>query len=164
MTVDAGWRTLAEVQAAVRFADSKATAELALAGVLTGFVIQAGPSDVHSGLRLIVTGLWFSALAILAASIIQALLALLPRGGSANSASLIYFADVSRYRQLQDYRSEYLRLLESGEEALLEQVTDQVWWNSHIATHKFFHVGWSARFLALGVPLSLLALAGKALT
>ena len=130
------WKTYEAIQELIRFADTKATAVLAINGVIAGFyfsnigtlqaVLLQKPASLAlllmvSGFLLISSG--FSAYCII------------PRLVNSESKCLILFCDIAKFRSYTDYEKAVQE--ELGEDEFEKELAHQVWANSKIATRKY---------------------------
>lgn len=149
--VEGAWRLLGVVDEWVRYADVKASATLAGAGVLFGALAAAGASDhiVSAPPATGVFGIISLVLAVIAAGL--AIWNLVPLLRFGEPASLIYFEHVARaYEKCTDH-SKALREMMSDEDEYFEQLANQVWANSRVARNKFLLNGFAAGALGLAV-------------
>lgn len=166
--IDEAWRIFSSTNEWVRYADAKAGAALAGAGVLAGALASAALSENFAH----VTGIafWLGAVAggLAVVSALFATLAIIPKLKMGEPTSLIYFTHVAqRYRKIPKHlieqkpasarHNEDLQSMLTQPEAYLDDVLAQVWANSNVAHKKFFWTGWSVRCLGLGVVLAGLA-------
>lgn len=138
------WRVLDTVRSWVTFADAKAGAVLAVAGVIGGVLINLGRGHAGSLGR----GAALLAAVFLAGSAICAGAALRPRRSrSVAPISLIYFGHVASGAQpsRDAYLKEFGDLMQDSAR-LVDQIAEQVWAVSHIAKTKY---DWVDRALIL---------------
>ncbi|BCL13268.1 Pycsar system effector family protein [Micromonospora sagamiensis] len=154
---EAGWVALQQLHETIRFADVKAAAVLAAAGLLGG--------SLWSGQNpLTVTGpAWSTALPVFTAvaaatSALLALHTLMPRRQAAASEPLHHFAYVAeRYgRNSQGFVEAWLATM-ADEEATARMLAGHIWAAHVVAHRKFVYVTWSIRLLVLGVLAWLVA-------
>ncbi len=136
--MDSAWKSLAQVNEWIRFADAKAAATLAASGVLGGLLVKQVPSAgdfaERPGFSILL------ALAILcdgsAALITTRTLA--PRLRTGEPRSLIYFDHIAkRYqRDAAEFSENFVRIA-SDEQRFAIQLSDQIWANSQVARRKF---------------------------
>ncbi|WP_025619510.1 Pycsar system effector family protein [Salinispora cortesiana] len=154
---EAGWNALQQLHETIRFADVKAAAVLAAAGLLGGSLCSGQDS---------LTGLgpaWSPMLPVLSAvaaatSALLALHTLMPRREAAASEPLQHFAYVAkRYgRNSQGFVDAWLATT-VDEHATARMLAGHVWAAHMVASRKFAYVTWSIRLLVLGVLAWLVA-------
>lgn len=130
------WKTYEAINELIRFADTKATAILAIDGVIAGFffsnigtiqiILQQKPIAIvplimAAGFILISLG--FSAYCIT------------PRLKMNKSKCLIFFCDISEYQSADAYRKAVEN--EMSDDRIERHLTDQIWANSKIAKRKY---------------------------
>lgn len=138
------WRVLDTVRSWVTFADAKAGAVLAVAGVIGGVLINLGRGHVGSPGRSAA----LIAAVFLAGSVICAGIALRPRRSrSAAPINLIYFGHIasSAHPSRDAYLKEFGDLMQDPAR-LVDHIADQVWAVSHVAKAKY---DWVNRALIL---------------
>ena len=163
--IDEAWRIFSSTNEWVRYADAKAGAALAGAGVLAGALVSAAVSENFAH----VTGIpfWLGVVAggLAVVSALFATLAIIPKLKVGEPTSLIYFTHVAqRYQTIPKHlmqqkpaserHNEDVRSMLAQPDDYLDEVLSQVWANSNVAHRKFFWTGWSVRFLGLGVVLA----------
>lgn len=154
---EAGWNALQQLHETIRFADVKAAAVLAAAGLLGGG-LWSGPDS------LTVTGpAWSPMLPVLSAvaaatSALLALHTLMPRRQAAAPEPLHHFAYVAeRYgRNSQGFVDAWLATT-ADDNATARMLAGHVWAAHMVASRKFSYVTWSIRLLVLGVLAWLVA-------
>lgn len=156
-TIDTGRAALQNVNDMIRFADVKATAVLATAGVLTSHLWNARGLWDSSGSP------WTRGLMILGGCsvVLSALLALdtlVPRRQETTPESLHYYRHVARTYGA-DREGFVDAWLESAadEEATERAVAAQIWAANLVANRKFVRMTWSIRLLLIGVAILALA-------
>jgi hypothetical protein len=129
------WKTYEAINELIRFADTKATAILAVDGVIAGFYF----SNVNSIQTILVQKPFailplIMATAFLLISSIFAAYCIAPRLKMNKSNCLIFFCDIAKYKTADNYG----KALENiTNEKFEEQLINQIWANSKIATKKY---------------------------
>lgn len=142
--IESLWKTFEAINELIRFADTKATAILAINGVTAGFFF--------SNIELVQTVLKQSPIALVPLLVAIGLVlvsagssacCILPRLGN-RSECLIFFCDVARnYKSATDYENAW----KSATRAKIEtELTHQIWANSRIAAEKYDLVWCSVLF------------------
>lgn len=134
--IESMWKTYEAINELIRFADTKATAILAVNGVIAGFffsnigalqtILQQKPAALApllmvSGFLLISSG--FCAYCII------------PRLKMSKSKCLILFCDIADFPSAEDYQKGIGN--EMDDEKIEKHLADQIWVNSKIATRKY---------------------------
>ncbi|WP_329008582.1 DUF5706 domain-containing protein [Micromonospora rifamycinica] len=154
---DAGWNALQQLHETIRFADVKAAAVLAAAGLLGGSLWSGQDA-------LTVTGsAWSPVLPVMSAvaaatSALLALHTLMPRRQAAASEPLQHFAYVAEHygRNSQGFVDVWLATT-VDEDATARMLAGHVWAAHMVASRKFAYVTWSIRLLVIGVLAWLVA-------
>lgn len=150
--IEDAWRLLNSTNEWVRFADAKAGAALAGAGVLIGALASTGLSDKFDSISGV--AMWFGIAAAVAALVAAglAVVALVPTLRVGEPVSLIYFEHVARkYREDTEGHADAVRDLIADEDRYFNEVAAQVWANSVVARNKFLASGWALTALGAGV-------------
>jgi hypothetical protein len=141
----------------IRFADVKAAAALATAGVLAGQLWNARGMWDPSG------SLWTRGLVIVAGTsvVLSALLALytlVPRRQETTPESLYYYRHVARTfgADREGFVDAWLESA-TDEEATERAVAAQIWAANLVANRKFARMTWSIRLLVIGIAILALA-------
>jgi hypothetical protein len=133
------WKTYEVINELIRFADAKATAILAIDGVIAGFFF--------SNIGTIQTILMQRTVALLPLLLVAGFLLLstgysayciVPRLKMNNSKCLILFCDIAKFPNAETYQKEIGEQL--GDEKVDQYLADQIWVNSKIATKKYYAV------------------------
>jgi hypothetical protein len=132
--------TLQQANEMIRFADVKAAAVLAAAGVLTGQLPSAHGSWAKA--LLLVAGVAIALSALLALS------TLAPRRETTAGQSLHYYEDVVRR-----YGHDRNAFVDAWIQAAADEgaVAGQIWAANMVAYRKFTRITWSIRALGVGV-------------
>jgi hypothetical protein len=130
------WKTYEAINEFIRFADTKATAIMAIDGVIAGFffsnigtiqtILKVKPIALIPLLMVagfIMLSLGFSAYCVI------------PRLKMNKSKCLIFFCDISEYRSAEAYRKAIEN--EMSGDKIEGHLTDQIWANSRIAKRKY---------------------------
>jgi len=136
MKNDLDWIVFSQVNEWIKFADMKATALLAIGGVLGGLLVSSAPVSSSHGVRQI---LFIAAVISVVLSTLMSLFALLPRlGRSTELTSLIYFDHVAR--RFAGDRDRFVVAFAAAVEdaaAMRAEIAAQIWANSVVAQRKF---------------------------
>ena len=130
------WKTYEAINEMIRFADSKATAILAVNGVIAGFffsnigAIQAILEQKPVTLMPLLMATGF----ILISSIFSAY-CIAPRLKMNKSKCLIFFCDIASYSTAEAYAKAIEN--EMSDDKIVKHLTDQIWANSKIAVKKY---------------------------
>ncbi|WP_433831187.1 Pycsar system effector family protein [Actinoplanes sp. CA-015351] len=155
----AGRAALQQANELIRFADVKAAAVLAAAGVLASQLWTARNLWDRSG-HAWTHGLIIAAVCAIALSALLALYTLVPRQQESASESLHHYRQVARH--FGDDREGFVDAwLDSAadHEATERAVAAQIWAANLIANRKFAQMKWSIRLLVIGISaLALLVL------
>lgn len=134
--IESLWKTYEAINELIRFADTKATAILAVNGVIAGFFFSnigtlqtillqkpaaLTPLLMVSGFLLISSG--FSAYCII------------PRLKMNKSKCLIFFCDIANFPSAEAYQKAIGD--EMDDKRIEQHLADQIWANSKIATRKY---------------------------
>lgn len=158
MQNDDAWATYSQVNEWIRFADVKATALLAVSGVLGGLLISSAPAGTCTGCQT-QRILYAIATGAVVLSTVMSLVALVPRLGRRDrAASLLYFDHIAR-RNPHDRKEFILAFLAMVDDpaALRHEIAAQVWSNSQVARRKFRSVTFATWLVAAAMLLSGLA-------
>jgi hypothetical protein len=155
---EAAWRSLQSVNEWVRYADSKATAVLAVDGLLLGLIALRVPSvdDLQTNAAKVV--LLFAALACAVVSVLLSLMIVLPidiRPGVGEERSLTRFVDVAAEfgTSRDDFVNSFLELV--GDPARLRvDIARQIWSASVVGRRRYRLVAWSIGFLVGAIALT----------
>ncbi|WFE93503.1 Pycsar system effector family protein [Micromonospora sp. WMMD987] len=139
-----GRASLQQANEMIRFADVKAAAVLAAAGVLTGQLPSAhGPWA---------TGILLVASVCIVLSALLALYTLAPRREGAPAWSLHYYDHVARrYGDDQEAFVDAWVVAAADEAAVERAIAGQIWAANMVAYRKFTRITWSIRALVVGV-------------
>lgn len=154
MRDDEAWKIFSQVNEWIRFADLKATALLAVGGVLGGLLIRSVPSGC-TGCQAPLA-LYGVAIVAVVLSTIMSLVALLPRLGRAGEpTSVFYFHHVAR-RYSRDPRAfaEAFMATVDDPAATTREVVAQIWANSQVARRKFRIVTYATWLIGVAMVLA----------
>lgn len=142
-SVAAAWRVLDAVSSWITFADAKAGAALAVAGVLGGVLINMQ----RGHMSMLGRGIVLLSAVLVVCSVACAGVALRPRRHTGAAVSLIFFGHIADGEESsQDaYLKEFSELVQDPAR-LVEQIGNQVWASSRIAKVKY---DWVDRALVL---------------
>ena len=152
VSTDDAWKSLEITGEWSRFADAKAGALVAAAGLLAGLMIQEAPTLRAFGREPVRAGLLAVALVSLVVTAALCLHALLPRTGIGAPRSLIHFEAVAgRYTDDQaSFVDAHLRLV-ADPERLRRQIAEQIWANSVVAHRKYRNIKLATYSLAVAM-------------
>ncbi|GAA3298241.1 hypothetical protein Dvina_52290 [Dactylosporangium vinaceum] len=155
MKTDDAWKSLAQVNEWIRFADVKAGAVLAGSGVLGGLLIKAIPDRATFHQHPARATLISLAIICVGCSALITLRTLAPRLRTGEARSMIYFDHIARKyaKDRSTFVDRYISLADK-EEDLVRQLIDQVWSNSMVARRKFRRVSFAVVFLGSSMAFS----------
>ena len=151
------WEIYRLVNEWVRFADAKATAILAINGVILA-VIGASINDLKGLLidQPLVLWLVVFALSFLLVSIVLALASLLPITSSSKIKSSIFFGAIAQdYDKPTDYQVAVKASLES-EKGLAQDLLGQIWTNSKISALKYKYISFATYSLTIAITIGII--------
>lgn len=150
------WNTYETINDLIRFADTKATAILAIDGLMAGFYF----SNVAL-IRSILNNNPIVLVPVVVAMISVAISAgfsafcLMPRLKVKEDNCPLFFRDISNhYSTVTDYRNAFIR--EAGCEKIDEHLISQIWANSRIASEKYNMTRFSILFFLIAIVSSIL--------
>lgn len=150
------WKTYEAINGLIRFADTKATAILAVNGVLAGFYF----SNISSILTILEQSSiavipLVAAMGFVLVSAVFAAYCMIPRLGTKNDC-LIFFCDIIRtYKNAADYEK---AIKEATSGRIETDLAHQIWTNSDIASKKYCSV-WYCVFFFVAALFSSIAFA-----
>jgi hypothetical protein len=149
------WKTLETINELIRFSDTKATAILAMNGVVAGFYFS-NTSTIQTAIKqqpiafmplIVAVGL------ILVSSVFSAY-CIIPRLKMNKSNCLIFFCDIANtYESANAYAAAIKDEMTDGK--IETHITDQIWATSKIAVKKYSATGYSIVFFVLAVFASI---------
>jgi len=157
--VDHYWGSINYVQSLIRASELKAGLILSFYGILMNFVYQSiSIVTVHPSFQIILyilLGIWFCCTV---ASIYFAIRCFIPRMEIKYDKNVFFFQDViSRFGNIKQF-SKFFHEISTDEDALFDQLGQQIYILSKIATIKFKNVHRSLQFLAYGLVVMLLVI------
>lgn len=155
--VDHYWGSINYVFALIKASEIKAGLILSFYGILLNFIYQ------HSGIVLeqassfqflyVLLGLWLCATVV---SIYYGIRCFMPRIETKFDKNIFFFGDViSKYGNVKEFSKTFYKI-SLNEEALFDQLGQQIYVNSKIAALKFRNVNRAIRLLALSLVLFLI--------
>jgi len=149
------WKTYEAINQFIRFADTKATAILAVNGVIAGFYFS-NTGTVQTILEQ--KPLAFIPLAVAMTSIVISVVfcayCIIPRLKMNKSNCLIFFFDIAKnYPTARDYEKAIKE--EISDEKIEKYLADQIWVNSKIAVKKYLAVDLSTILFVVTVIASI---------
>jgi hypothetical protein len=154
---EAAWKSLQLVTEWVRYADTKATATLAVNGLLLGLIALRVPSTDDLRTNPVKAVLLFAALICAVVSVLLSIVVVLPSDRSRGPAdrSLLRFADVAADfgTQAEDFVGEFVRLVDDAPR-LRAEIVREVWRGSVVGQRKYRLVSWSIMFLVAAFALT----------
>jgi hypothetical protein len=147
------WKTYEAINGLIRFADTKATAILAINGVLAGFYFS-NISSIQTILEQ--SSIAFiplvAAMGFVLISAGFAAYCMIPRLGTKNDC-LIFFCDIIRtYKNATDYEK---AIKEATSDRIETDLARQIWTNSDIASKKYCSVWYSVFFFVAALFASI---------
>jgi hypothetical protein len=133
--IESLWKTYEAINELIRFADTKATAILAINGVIAGFFFS-NIGSIQTVLKQspVAIAPFVTATILVMISICLSAYCIMPRLGSKKNC-LIFFCDIARdYETAIDYETVWKRAARAKIET---ELTHQIWENSKIASKKY---------------------------
>lgn len=149
------WNTYNTLNEWVRFSDTKATALLAINGVITGFYFS-NITELKSILteKPIVCFPLLMVVIFIFLSTLFSMFCIVPRLKISRKDSLIFFSDIAKnYSNAEDYGKAIEKSLTGGN--FNKEISPQIWANSKVATKKYNWVTYSVCFFVVTVFFSL---------
>lgn len=152
--VDHYWGSMNYVFSLIKASEIKAGLILSFYGILLNFTFQ----NIHrvfvpaseTWLLYILLGLWFLSIVI---SIYFSIRCFMPRIESKYDKNMFFFGDVvTKFGSIKEFSKTFYKV-SLDEEALFDQLGQQIFVISKIAAYKFRNVNRSLRFLAVGLIL-----------
>ena len=130
------WKTYDAIGELIRFADTKATAILAINGVIAGFYFSniGAIQNILQQKSISILPLAIATILLLFSSALSAY-CIAPRLKMNNTRCLIFFCDIANYKTADEYEKALSNKM--TDEQIKKQLIDQVWANSKIATKKY---------------------------
>jgi len=135
------WKIYDSIQDLIKFSDAKATAIIAIFGVIGGFLF----TKVIENRAMIVSNHILLCLLIVNSlvcflSIFYSIRTLYPNLQSSSSKSIIYFMDISKnYSTPKRYLSDVERIMQNPDD-INKQIVEEIWILSKIAEKKYLFV------------------------
>ncbi|MEW1735866.1 Pycsar system effector family protein [Nocardia beijingensis] len=153
---DEVWRILAQGHDWIKFADTKAAADLTASGVLGGLALKSLPPWDRMGDAPLHYWLMLLSCIFAGASALIALFVLTPRVKNNHGSSLIFFRDIAlTHRTADSYRQKVEEVAAANGGSLVNDAYEQIWSVAMVAKMKFQRVGWA--MYCLGAALILAA-------
>jgi len=155
--IDHYWGSINYVSGLIKSSELKAGLLLSFYGILLNFIFQSKGNllDKFSNdiILYILLGLLFSSIG---ASIYFSVRCFIPRIEGKYDKNIFFFGDViSKYGNIKEFSKTFYNV-SINEDKLFEQLGEQIYINSKIASWKFGNVNKAIRFLALALLLLLL--------
>jgi hypothetical protein len=149
------WKTYDAIQELIRFADTKATAILAISGVIAGFYFSniAAIQNIIQQKSISIIPLAIATILLLFTSALSAY-CIAPRLKMNKNHCLIFFCDIANYKSANEYEKALSDKMK--DEQIKKQLTDQVWANSKIATKKYRVVNTTVLLFVASIVSSIL--------
>jgi hypothetical protein len=149
------WKTYDAIQELIRFADTKATAILAISGVIAGFYFSnfTAIQNIMQQKSMSIIPLAIATILLLFTSALSAY-CIAPRLKMNKSKCLIFFCDIANYKSADEYGKALSNKM--TEEQIKKQLIDQVWANSKIATKKYRAVNTAVLLFVASIVSSIL--------
>lgn len=130
------WKTYEAINELIRFADTKATAIMAIDGVIAGFFFSnIGTIQTILKVKAIALIPLLMAAGFILLSLGFSAYCVIPRLKMNKSKCLIFFGDISEYRSAEAYRKAIEN--EMSGDKIEGHLIDQIWANSKIAKRKY---------------------------
>lgn len=154
--VDHYWGSINYVTSLIKASELKAGLILSFYGILLNFIYQSVsmivtefPNEIF---LFILLGLWFCCTVV---SIFFSIRCFIPRIEGKFDKNIFFFRDViTKFGSVNEFSKTFYRI-SVDEDQLFDQLGQQIYVISKIATLKFQNVNFSLRFLALGLMLLL---------
>lgn len=155
--VDHYWGSISHIMGLIKSSELKAGLILSFYGILLNFMyqnVERAIDNLSNELFLFVLlGLWFLTAMV---SIYFSIRSFIPRIEAKYEKNAFFFGDViSKYGDIREFSSTFYKI-STDEEQLFDQLGQQIYINSKIASIKFKNVNRALRFLAFGLILLLL--------
>lgn len=150
------WKTYEAINGLIRFADTKATAILAVSGVIAGFYFSnIGAVQTVLEQKPIAFIPLATAMTFIIISVVSSAYCIIPRLKMNKSNCLIFFCDIAKnYLTASDYEKAFKE--EMSDERIEKDLADQIWANSKIAVKKYDAVNFSIVFFVVTVIASII--------
>jgi len=152
--IDHYWGSINYISSLIKASEIKAGLILSFYGILLNFVYQSAEHVVTLAQNHLVVaifcGLW---LCLTVASIYYSIRCFIPRIEAKYDPNIFFFQDViSKYGGIKDFAKTFFEI-SCDEEKVFEQLGQQIFILSKIASDKFMNVNLSLRLLAVGLLL-----------
>jgi hypothetical protein len=149
------WKTLESINELIRFADAKATAVLAMDGVVAGFYFSnTGAVQAVLKQQTIAVIPLIVAVALVLISLVFSVYCIIPRLKMNKSNCLIFFCDIaSSYESAKAYETAIKDEMTEGK--IDTHIADQVWATSKIAVKKYEAASYSIIFFMFAIFASI---------
>lgn len=154
--IDHYWGSINYIADLIKAAEIKAGFILTFYGVLLNFVYSNSESVVqnignHIGFYIL-SGIWFCCILI---SVYFSVRCFMPRIEDKYDKNILFFGDViSSFGDIKEFSKTFYQV-SLDEDQIFEQLGQQIYINSKIASVKFKNINKSLRYLALGLVLLL---------
>ena len=152
--VDHYWGTMSYLSGLIKASELKAGLILSFYGIFLNFIYQSSSivlnTTDHNLVFYILIGLWSAATAI---SIFYCVRCFIPKIEGNYDSNIFFFGDIiSKFGDIKSFSKTFYRI-SLDEEKLFEQLGEQIYIISKIASWKFSNVKLAIRFLAFGLIL-----------
>jgi len=152
--IDHYWGSINYISSLIKASEIKAGLILSFYGILLNFIYLSAELVVHLAQEHLVVaifcGLW---LCCTVASIYYSIRCFIPRIEAKYDPNIFFFRDViSKFGGITDFAKMFFEI-SSDEDRLFEQLGQQIFILSTIASYKFMNVNLSLRLLAVGLLL-----------
>ena len=152
--IDHYWGSINYISSLIKASEIKAGLILSFYGILLNFIYLSAELVVYLAQKHLVVaifcGLW---LCCTVASIYYSIRCFIPRIEAKYDSNIFFFRDViSKFGGITDFAKTFFEI-SSDEDRLFEQLGQQIFILSKIASYKFMNVNLSLRLLAVGLLL-----------
>lgn len=155
--IDHYWGSINYIADLIKAAEIKAGLILTFYGVLLNFVYSNSESVIENiGAQIsfyILSGIWFCCILV---SVYYSVRCFMPRIEDKYDKNILFFGDViSSFGDIKEFSKTFYEV-SLDEDQLFEQLGQQIYINSKIASVKFKNINKSLRYLAIGLVLMML--------
>lgn len=152
--VDHYWGTMTYLSSLIKASELKAGLILSFYGIFLNFIYQSSSivldSSDHNSVFYVLIGLWSAATAV---SIFYCVRCFIPKIEGNYDPNIFFFGDViSKFGDIKSFSKTFYKI-SLNEEKLFEQLGEQIYIISKIASWKFSNVKMAIKFLAIGLML-----------
>lgn len=152
------WKILQNINEWIKFSDQKGVFVITTYSVILT-LIYTNSADIYQAVtnsKILTISSILCAL-FSAISIFFSFKCLSPNLSNVNKSSIFFFGHIANHKNHNDYHSYSKSILQNGVE-IEENLSEQIYTNSKIATNKFKLVTWSIRCQILSISILLLSL------